>query len=328
MLPFPLEALGGFVALLAPGGGMPVRLRQFGDMDDGGHVVAPHRPCGLLEGAVERRVVPPVHAVDADPALLAVFRAVAEALEDDRDVALGELQLVGHRDAVAVVPDRQEHRRLHDGDGVDRFPESPFGAGGVADGAEGDLVAAVAPAPGAQVRPPAVELRGEGEPDQARHLRRRRREVGRRVYPFELVAPLAVGVHEPRGVVPRHVAPPEPGLGVGVGVGVELREELLRGDQPQGQHQRLVPVIARPEIAGAEGAGQGDLRRFLAVAEDAEFGFPRKDLLAGDDAEETAEPRGAVVLEDGGPVRECGGGKRRFFLHGRGPFFPASHYSA
>ncbi len=329
MLPFPLQPFGGLVALLAPGGGMPVRLRQFGDVDDGGHVVAPHRPCGLLEGAVEGGVVPPVHAVDADPALLAVrraaavCRAVAEALEDGRDVALGELQDVRDRDAVAVVPDGEEHRHLHDGDGVDRFPEGPFGAGGVADGAEGDLVAAVAPAPGAQGGHPAVELRGEREPDQARHLRRRRREVGRGIHPVELGAPPAVGVQQPRGVMPGHVPPAEPGLGFGVGVGVELRKELLRGHPPQGEHQGLVAVIAGAEVARAEGVGQGHLGHFLAVAEDAELGLAGEDLLAGDDAEEAAEPGGAVVPEDGGPIRERDGGKRRFGLHGRGPLSPS-----
>ena len=87
-------------------------------------------------------------------------------------------------------------------------------------------------------------------------------------------------------------------LPIHVGIGVELREELVDSQQSQGEHQRLVAVVARAEVPLAEGAGQSDLGHFLAVAEDAELCLSGQDLLAPQQARLPTLIGDAVIAND------------------------------
>jgi hypothetical protein len=85
-----------------------------------------------------------------------------------------------------------------------------------------------------------------------------------------------------------------------VGVGVELGEELLDRCHAQGEHRRLVAVVARAHVAGAHGASHRHLRHFLAVAEDAELGLAGEHFLAADEAHLAAAVGPAVIAGDRG----------------------------
>ena len=81
--------------------------------------------------------------------------------------------------------------------------------------------------------------------------------------------------------------PPLAGSKLDVRVAVELGEELPEVDDAEGEHPGLVAVIARAPVALLEGAREGELRHFLAVAEYAELGFARQHFLAPDYRRET-----------------------------------------
>ncbi len=163
----------------------------------------PHDRRGGDVGLAQRRVIPAVHDVDVVSDLL--FRIALEAFEKLGDVALCDLELVRHGDAIVVVPYGEEHRRLKHTGGVDRLPEHPLGTTGVADGAPGDLVAiAREPRRRLQLLDLAIELRGIGQADQARHLRAGRRDVRRGVVAIGLIAEGTVGVEQARCEVAVH----------------------------------------------------------------------------------------------------------------------------
>jgi hypothetical protein len=58
-----------------------------------------------------------------------------------------------------------------------------------------------------------------------------------------------------------------------IGVGVELGKKSLDVDYAEGEHPGLVAVVAGAPIAFLEGARDGKLGDFFAIAEDAKFGF-------------------------------------------------------
>ncbi len=139
VLAFPGQALLGLVALVAAGGRMPLGLGELDDVDQGGHALFPHAPGGAPISFAKRRVVPPLDRVEV---IAAGFAGLApEAGERRGEIFLDDLVLVVHRDAVVVVPDRHQQRRAQHPGGVERLPEQAFGTAGVADGAEGDLIA-------------------------------------------------------------------------------------------------------------------------------------------------------------------------------------------
>jgi len=221
----------------------------------------------------------------------------AEAGEQLREV-LGDLVLVGHGDTVAVVPDRQHHRRLQHADRVDRLPEQALGAAGVADGAEGHLVAMVRePGGRRQLGQLAVQAGGVGEPGQARHLRGHRRQVGGGVDQLDEVAKAAVGVDQAGREVGVHRPPAGARLEPDVGIGVELGEELLDGEQAEREHHGLIAVVAGAEVALAQHLRQRQVRHLLAVAEDAELGLAGEHLAAADQARLAALAGDAVIVE-------------------------------
>src|SRR5262245_10653960 len=82
------------------------------------------------------------------------------------------------------------------------------------------------------------------------------------------------------------------------GLGVELREVLRERGRADGEHEGLVAVVAAAPVTLAEGPGHGQLRHFLAVAEDAELGLARQHLAAADEADLPAAEGDAVVVDD------------------------------
>ncbi|SRR5260221_6233145 len=83
-----------------------------------------------------------------------------------------------------------------------------------------------------------------------------------------------------------------------VGMGIELGEVFVEGGRADGEHEGLVAVVAGPPVAAAEGAGHGQLRHLLAVAEDAELGLAGQHFLAADEAHLPAAEGNPVVLEN------------------------------
>ena len=79
-------------------------------------------------------------------------------------------------------------------------------------------------------------------------------------------------------------------------MGVKLGEKALDGDFTQGEHEGLVAVIATAEVAVAKGVGHGDLGRFFAIAEDAEFGTAAQHLAPPNQAGLPAPKGGAVIV--------------------------------
>ena len=289
-------------------------------------------------GHAQGRIVPAGDGVEIEPGAAAF--GVAETLEHLGDVALGHLELVRHRDAVAVVPDREQHRRLQHAHRVDRLPEHAFGAAGVADGAERHLVAVIGEA-AAQLAQPfaqAIDLRRPRQTHQPRHLRRRRRQIGGRVVALDQVLPGAVGPQHAGGEVAGHRAAAERRLRFEVGVGVELGEELAHRHRAQRQHEGLIAVVARPDVASAEGIGHRQLGHLLAVAEDPELGAPGEHLGATQNADVPAAdadpivaqhrvgiepvPRRAV-LERAGDGDRCGGSLLDLLRHAQSVILPA-----
>ena len=297
VLLLPGEALLRLVPFVGAGGRVPLRLRQLGDVDDRRDVLPPHPFGGLQIGLAEGRVVPAACPVEVDPVRHPLV--ALEAGEHLGEAALGELVLDRHRDAVAVVPDREQHRRLHHGGGVDRLPEEAFGARGVADRAEGDLVA-----PPREVRevgevgPAAEDARGVAEADQTWHLRGGRGDVGGGVRQAGEVEPLAGRVEEAGGEVGVHLPPGRARLALRIRVGVELCEVLFEGEGPDREHEGLVAVVARAPVAGAEGPGHRELRDLLAVAEDPELRLAGEHLAAAEVARLPRQVPEPVVVED------------------------------
>ena len=148
---------------------MPLRLRHLRDVQDRRDVLHAHDARRGDVRLAQRRVVPPFDGVDVVAFFL--LRIALESLQQLRDVALRHLEIVRHGDAVVVVPDGDDHRDLQHARGVDRFPEHPLGAARVADRSPRHFVATPRELRHRlQLVDLAIELRGPGQPDQARHL--------------------------------------------------------------------------------------------------------------------------------------------------------------
>ena len=61
-------------------------------------------------------------------------------MQDRAYVLLNHLELVGNRDAIAVIEDGYDGRGVQDADGVESLPEHSFGGRGVSDRCPGDLI--------------------------------------------------------------------------------------------------------------------------------------------------------------------------------------------
>ena len=103
-----------------------------------------------------------------------------------------------------------------------------------------------------------------------------------------------------------------PWIVLDVRIGVELSEEFVECSHPRGEDEGLIAVVAGSPIAFAEGAGHGQLRHFLAVAEDAELRLAGEHFLAADQAGLTAS-KGHTVVPDDALARELRADLLRLF---------------
>ena len=81
-----------------------------------------------------------------------------------------------------------------------------------------------------------------------------------------------------------HLPPTRGRITLDVGIGIELGEELLQRQRPDGQHERLVPVVARAPVTGSKRPRHRQLGHLLAVTEDAELRLARQHLAAAQQA--------------------------------------------
>src|SRR5512135_1293027 len=105
-------------------------------------MVAAGEPGRPLVHSHQRWIVPASYLLKVEPSLALLLQAVIsfEALQDGIDVFLHHLELVRHRDAVAVVIDRDDGGRLQHADRVNAFPEYPLSGRGIADACKRDLI--------------------------------------------------------------------------------------------------------------------------------------------------------------------------------------------
>ena len=144
----------------------------------------------------------------------------------------------------------------------------------------------------------AVQARGVSQPHCPGHLPGGRRDVGGDVEHLGLVLPRAIGVDVARDKMPDHRASAGGGIMLHVGMGVKLGKILLDVDHAEGEHPGLVAVVARAPVAFAEGAGDGHLGDFLAVAKDAEFGFSAQHFAPPNQRHLPRLVGGAVIFDD------------------------------
>ncbi len=298
---FPFEAFGRFVTLVAARGGMSLRLGDVDDVHQGRDVIFARDVSGGGVGFEQGGIIPGVDGVKvvAAVAILVGAGVALEALQDGADVFLDHLELVGDRDAVAIVVDGEHGGSFEHADGIDRFPEQAFGGGGVADGGEGDFVAVVREILEVeQFGEVAVEDGGVRQADGARHLRGSGGDVGGDVVHLGLVAPGTVRVEVARGKVGVHRAAACGGIVGQVRVGVELGKKFLDAHHACHEHPGLVTIIARAPVTLAEGAGNGQVGQFLAVAENAEFCLATQDFTSTNQGRLPALIGQAVIAED------------------------------
>src|SRR5438128_415532 len=113
------RAVPRLVALVAAARRVALRLRHLGDVEDRRDVARARPLRGDRVGLAAREVIPSLHDVQVVPG------AVARALESPKDLAdraFRRLQLVRHRDPVAVVPDGNEERDAEHAGRVQRLP--------------------------------------------------------------------------------------------------------------------------------------------------------------------------------------------------------------
>ena len=109
------QSLLRFVALVRAARGVALRLRHLGHVHDRGHVLASCTLDGDLIDVAARQVVVALHRVQVVPSAAV---GPLEAPQHRGDRALRRLQLGGHRDAVTVVPDRNNQGHLQDTCGI------------------------------------------------------------------------------------------------------------------------------------------------------------------------------------------------------------------
>ena len=291
------ETLLRLVALVRAARRMPLRLGHLGHMDDRWDVLAAGAIGRELVNVTARDVIVAFHGVEVDarPAVLP-----AEPFEHRRDRALRCLELVRHRNPVAVVPDRDDQRDLQDARGVQALPEDPLARAGVPDRGEADLLAAAREAASDRTcgRRFAVQPRRPGQPDRARHLRADRGKLGRGLPGGEQILPPPSFVERARREVAEHLAPCRVRVAHDVRVGVELREVLREIRQADGEHEGLVPVVARPPIARPERARHAELGDLFALPGDAKGRVPHQDLAPRELAGRPAADREPIVRKD------------------------------
>ena len=247
---------------------------------------------------------------------------IGHARQGLRNAFTRRLVLLGHGNAVAIVPHRHAEGHPHDRGRVHGLPEHALRGGGVSNGAERHFPSAVRQGLGLEAGllhrlalTPEMAA-GVGQTQEPRHLARGRRQVHRAVRPGGQVQELPIGAHRRRAEVAVHLAARGHGLPFGVGVGVQLGEVLLDGEQSQRHHQGLVPVVSTAEVARPELAREGQLGHLFSIAENAKLGLARQDLLPSKQGSFTADA-GELIIVEGHLAEVLTSVERESLSHGR-----------
>ena len=143
-----------------------------------------------------------------------------------------------------------------------------------------------------------VESGGESQTDETGHLGPRWRQIRGRIEGIRQFLPASVLRQQPTGEVRVHLSSTRRRISIRLGIGIELSEELVDPQQAQGEHQCLIPVVARAEVALAEGTSQGNLSHLFAISEDPELGLARENFLAAQQARLPTLVGDSVVAND------------------------------
>ena len=214
--------------------------------------------CGSLIGGDKRGVIPTLHA-ENDQTIGALFHF--HAAQRSRNRSFGRLILLRYADAVTIVPHIHEHGHFKHAGRVHGFPEQAFRCARIADGPDGNLIAATRKTwfIGCDLIHLAVKLGGLGQSQQAGHLPSRRTDIGRAVELPHVVHPSAVIVEEAGGKVPSHLSSCRSGFALDVSIRIQCSEVLFDVQQPFGHHQGLVSVVTGTPIPIADDFGQSNL---------------------------------------------------------------------
>ena len=157
-------------------------------------------------------------------------------------------------------------------------------------------------------------LAGVCQSEKTGHLARCGRQVNGTVRLLGQVEEFTIRTDRGRSEVAVHLAACRHGLPRGIGVRVELGEIFLDRQKASGHHQRLIPIVTTAEITGLELPRERELRDFLAVSEDAEFGLARQDLLSSEKRGFPADA-GELVIVEGDLAKVITGFKRESLSH-------------
>gem|GEM_PF-4477028 len=204
-----------------------------------------------------------------------------KALGDFGDIGFGDLVFDGYGDSVAVIPDAESCRNLHDACGVERFPKRAFGQTGIARGDEGHFIALIGQlGERVQFRTVSEFFRSQGKAESSPHLAGNAADIRGDVVSLGKGQPIAIGIDKRGGEVIVKLTPSR--KGIVLGITVEMSKEVLDIANAQGKHPCLVAVISGAEVALLEVACQDDLWHFLALAGDGKVCFAGQHLASGE----------------------------------------------
>src|SRR6185312_364672 len=135
--PFPFQAFGRFVPLVASGSGMSLRLGYLFDMEQYRRMRLPDGTERCLEDLAHTRIVPGLHLIDIDAVGALSF---LKPFQHFRDRTLRSLILTRDRDAIAVVPNENGQRHLQYTRRIQGLPEMAFARGCIPDRAKTNFI--------------------------------------------------------------------------------------------------------------------------------------------------------------------------------------------
>ena len=135
----PRHAFLGFVPLVRARCAMALGLGHLFHVHQDRNVVFSAPVCGSLIGGDKRGVIPTLHA-ENDQTIGALFHF--HAAQRSRNRSFGRLILLRYADAVTIVPHIHEHGHFKHAGRVHGFPEQAFRCARIADGPDGNLIAA------------------------------------------------------------------------------------------------------------------------------------------------------------------------------------------
>ena len=275
---------------------MPLGLGHFGDVKKHRHVFLSGQCHAFLVGFDQAFVVPRFLVEDMNAPFAFLFDL--HPAEGFRDAALRGLEFLGHADAVTIVPNRHRQGHLQYGSSIHGFPEMAFAGAGIANGAEGHLIALIAEFfEILQSLFIAEDFRCQGKSQQSWHLACCWRDVGRRVLLFGQVFPVALFIEAAAGKVVVHHAPAIVGVGRDIGIAVKLAEKAFEAHHAGSQHKGLVAVISRSPVAIFKRLCHGQLGHLFSIAKYAKFGLTRQHLAPAQQAGLAALVGNAVIVQ-------------------------------